>query len=460
MAKDSDPLAGVFETRDSGGLLAGLLAEENEFDRRMMWRLGSWGVGAVGAVVIAVMANQAQLGWRRDQIAAADLTRQTDRLQMLTRESQSEARRLASAIETLNTDRDRLYSRVTVLEQGLDSVTGAVAKQNTAPPQTPAAKPQETAAATAQPMPSPSPAAPNVAPVASTPAAGDKARADAAKEPAKELNKDQSKDQAKQQAAPPPQTAAAASLVPQFSTSPAGLPTMPLIASKSVMAPPDPSASKLAQPETADKSDKADKADKTEKSEKAETPKDDAASPTEVAATTAAAEPEAAESEPPAPAISVQQTRFAVDLGSANSIGGLRALWQGLIKSNPEIANLRPIIMIKESKTGAGMQLHLGAGPLVNAAAAAKICAGLIENERACETTVFDGQRLSMRGQDASPQQASPQAETLPPPAKPEKPQHRRSYSSKRAKREEPPPPPPVLRFLGLGGGRQRLGLW
>jgi hypothetical protein len=197
------------------------------------------------------------------------------------------------------------------------------------------------------------------------------------------------------------------------------------------MAPPDPAASKLVQPEKTDNAE----------TDKAEKPKAEAAPASEVAAAAPVAAPEAAESESPAPAITVQQTRFAVDLGGANSIGGLRALWQGLIKSNPELANLRPIIMIKESKTGAGMQLRLAAGPLVNAAAAAKICAGLTENERACETTVFDGQRLSMRRQEAAPQ-AAPQAETQPAGAKPEK-QHRRGYSSKRSKREEPPPPPP-----------------
>ena len=71
-----------------------------------------------------------------------------------------------------------------------------------------------------------------------------------------------------------------------------------------------------------------------------------------------------------------------------------------LSKSNPEIAALRPIIMIKEGNTGLGMQLRLGAGPLINAAAAAKLCAGLAENDRHCETTVFDGQRLSMRGSE------------------------------------------------------------
>src|SRR6185369_7251950 len=141
MAKDSDPLADAFGTKETGGLFSGLLAEESTFDRRMLWRLGCWGVAAVGAVVVAVMANQAQLGWRRDQVASADLTRQADRLQVLTKESQNEARRLAAAIETLNSDRDRLYSRVTVLEQGLDSVTGAIAKQTAAPPQ--AAKPQD-----------------------------------------------------------------------------------------------------------------------------------------------------------------------------------------------------------------------------------------------------------------------------------------------------------------------------
>ncbi|WFU21074.1 hypothetical protein QA649_23430 [Bradyrhizobium sp. CB1717] len=425
MAKDSDPLADAFGTKETGGLFSGLLAEESTFDRRMMWRLGSWGVAAVGAVVIAVMANQAQLGWRRDQMASADLARQADRLQLLTKDSQNEARRLAAAIETLNTDRDRLYSRVTVLEQGLDSVTGAIARQS--------AKPQDTPAPDAQ----PAAAAPSVGPVASVPAApSDKPRAtakDQAKEPAK--------DAAKEPANPSPQTAAAASLVSQAPATTSALPMLPLVPSKSIMAPPDPAASKLVQPETEKKPEPA-------------------PAPTEVAAAAPAKAPETAESE--APAIAVQQTRFAIDLGGANSIDGLRALWRGVTKSNPEVAALRPIIMIKEG--GNGMQLRLGAGPLINAAAAAKLCAGLSESSRHCETTVFDGQRLSMRGgsekgqdkgQEKSQdrvqennaektQDAAPQAETAPAPAPNAKPdKRRRSYSSKRSsKREEPAPAP------------------
>lgn len=425
MAKDSDPLADAFGTKETGGLFSGLLAEEGAFDRRTMWRLGSWGVAAAAAVVIAVMANQAQLGWRRDQAASADLTRQADRLQMLTKESQNEARRLAAAIETLNTDRDRLYSRVTVLEQGLDSVTGAIAKQAAVSPQL--AKPQDAAP----------PAAPSVAPVASTPAPGnEKPRIEAARD----AQKDAPKETLKEAASPPQQTAAAASLVHQPPVTNSTLPTIPLVPAKSLMAPPDPAASKLLQPEAAEKK----------------------AEPPAAAEIVAAAKPADA-SESDSPAIAVQQTRFAIDLGGANSVDGLRALWRGLAKSNPEIASLRPIIMIKEGTTGLGMQLRLGAGPLVNAAAAAKFCAGLAESGRPCETTVFDGQRLSLRSGPDKPQEktqdktqdrvpekgsetsqdAGPQAETAPAPsAKPEKQQRRRSYPSKRTKREDPAPAP------------------
>jgi hypothetical protein len=437
MAKDSDPLADAFGDKETGGLFSGLLAEESTFDRGMMWRLGSWGVAAVGAVVLAVFANQAQLGWRRDQVASADLARQADRLQMLTKESQNEARRLASAIETLNTDRDRLYSRVTVLEQGLDSATGAIAKQNAVLPQASAAKPQDAPGLVGPP-------APTIAPVASTPApASDKPRAEAAKESSKETTKETSKDAAKEPAGPPPQTAAAASLVQQSPMTTSALPMLPLVPSKSIMAPPDPAASKLVQPETTEKA--------------AEKKPEPAPAPTEVAAVPAKP-PEATESE--APAIAVQQTRFAIDLGGANSLDGLRALWRGVSKSNPEIAALRPIIMIKEGTTGLGMQLRLGAGPLINAAAAAKLCAGLAESDRHCETTVFDGQRLSLRGGSEKGQEKSqdrvleknsektqdsvPQAETAPAPAPTAKPdKHRRGYSSKRSsKREEPAPAP------------------
>jgi hypothetical protein len=98
--------------------------------------------------------------------------------------------------------------------------------------------------------------------------------------------------------------------------------------------------------------------------------------------------------------VAVQRTEFGVDVGGANSLGGLRALWRGLLKSNSALAPLRPVIAVKENRNGLGLQLRLIAGPISDAAAAAKICAVLTESERSCETTVFDGQRLAMKAEE------------------------------------------------------------
>ncbi len=159
LAKNSDHLAGGFEADNTGGVLSGLLAEEE--DRRVLWRIGSWGVGAIAAVILAVIANQQSFGWKRDLTASADLTRQAQQIQMAARETQNEARRLASAVDTLNGDRDRLYARVTTLEQGLDSVTGAIARQGAAvgAPPAPAISSKTAESKTAEPVPAPAVAA-------------------------------------------------------------------------------------------------------------------------------------------------------------------------------------------------------------------------------------------------------------------------------------------------------------
>jgi hypothetical protein len=428
MAKKSDHLAGTFGTENTGGVLSGLLAEENEFDRSSLWRIGSWGAGAVAAVVIAVMANQTSLGMRRDHLAAADLTRQAQQLQALTRESQNETRRLASAIDTLNNDRDRLYSRVTVLEQGLDSVTGAIARQNsaTAPTQDAAAKPSTDASSPTQPV------APAVAPVTSTvaPATTVLAKSDPAPKPDPAPKMGRPRTDAK----PIEQSPAIASPAPPAPTAPAATPptpATPLMAAKSMLAPPDPGAQKLIEPEKP----------VVAKAEDSPAPN--------AMASAAQTQPEASDSASLQAA--VQRTEFAVDIGSANSIGGLRALWRGLTKSNPELVELHPIIMVKESATGLGMQLRLAAGPLTDAAAAATICAALIESQRTCETTVFDGQRLAMKA-DEPP---LPAVKPVPPQ---QQQSHRRNYYPKRAKQDDSPakPEPSTLsRWFGRDASKQ-----
>jgi hypothetical protein len=440
MARDRDHLAGSLENENTGGILTGFLADEDDFDRRSLWRLGSWGAVSVGAIIVAVLANQSSIGSRRDQVAAADLVRQSQQIQTVAKESQNETRRLASAIDTLSGDRDRLYSRVTVLEQGLDSVTGAIARQNSAaasPPAVPVASATTEPQTVAQnPLPAPviSPAATTVAAVAEKP------RADTP--------------------APLPAPVTIAPVGQAASTPPPAVTpvtTPPLMASKSLMGPPDSAAAKLIEPDQPAKTSPA-----TEM----------------VAAAPPADQPEADASEAaPAKVAAIQRTEFGVDVGGANSVGGLRALWRGLLKSrsNAALTTLRPIMVIKEGSNGLGMQLRLVAGPLGDAAAAAKICAGLIENERPCQTTVFDGQRLAMKGDEPAatatkPDMAKP-ASVKPDLAKPDagnpdagkpdaakpvaaKPAAHRRFPPKRAVSEEPAKKPESTTFSSLFGRR------
>src|ERR1700738_4043996 len=72
MARDSRNLSDSFEGENTGGFISGLLAEEDELDRRALWRLGSWAVATVGAIIVAMLARQTSIGQRRAQIASAE----------------------------------------------------------------------------------------------------------------------------------------------------------------------------------------------------------------------------------------------------------------------------------------------------------------------------------------------------------------------------------------------------
>src|SRR3954470_16698245 len=357
MARDPDRLA----TSTDSTSMSGFLADEDVFDRGALWRLGSWGVAAVCAVLLAVYASQFWMSLRREQVAAVDLAQQAQQITSLAREIQNENRRLASAVDTLNGDRDRLYSRVTVLEQGLGSITEAIARQSLAAPALQAAdvpvmamtEAQPAAALSATPAPALSPA---VTAVAKTP-----------EKPTVET-------------AAPEQALAVSPAAQKTSRMAALAPSPPLVTAKSIMAPPDAAAAKLIEPDKAAKATSA-------------TP-----NPDMVASAPAVENVEPDASAATAPKLAVQRTEFGVDVGGANSLPGLRALWLGLLKSrsNAALTTLRPMIVVREGSNGLGMQLRLVAGPLNDAAAAAKICAGMIENKRPCQTAVFEGLRLAM----------------------------------------------------------------
>jgi hypothetical protein len=184
-----------------------------------------------------------------------------------------------------------------------------------------------------------------------------------------------------------------------------------------MMAPPDPAAAKLIEPE--------------------QPPQIITAAPVPEVVASAPAAPEPASSKASSE-IAVQRTEFGVDLGAANSIDGLRALWRGLLKSSAALTTLRPVIVVKELSNGPGMQLRLVAGPLSDAAAAAKICAALIESKRSCETSVFDGQRLAIKSADSAPSARPP----------------RKRSSAKRVSNEEPPPKPKSSALSSMFGTR------
>jgi hypothetical protein len=411
MARNRDDLADSLNTEASRGLF-GLVAEDEDLDRRALWRLGSWAVGSIAALVLAILVSQSSIQGRQDQQVAADLARQSQQIQRLTKEAQAEVTRLGAAIETLNGDRDRLFSRVTVVEQNLESVTGSIARQAAAfKPQTPsvptatsepppAASPAQPGAKPATPpatvpaeiieglqkssrdalprSPPTAPAGPTAAPIA-VPSVAAPAAVPAAALPPVEAS--------------PARTMAEAPPKPLVEQSPApAKPAAQVLISKSMLAPPDPAAGKLLEPPPQSAAAAPQAADGPAASAPGAPPVP-APAPAALPVVASTAEPETPPVAPP-PAIPARRSEFGIDLGGANSLDGLRTIWLRLTKTNKTLGALHPIVVVKER--GSGMQLRLVAGPINDAATAAKLCAGMAAADYFCETTLYDGQRLSM----------------------------------------------------------------
>jgi hypothetical protein len=402
MAKKDDQPSIKVEPRPTNGKRNGILAEEKHLDRRGLLRLGTWGLVAVGAVTVAVFANESSMKLQRNEAAAVELARQSQQIQGLVKENKNETRRLASAIDTLNGDRDRLFARITVLEEGLDSVTGSIGRQSSskttpqspalpataaavlAPPPSPMPAPSSSPPVAENPAPTPAPTA-EVAPVASTaptPPVPEKPVVEA--KPAEQHPAKMAATEKTPSAAQPVASSAPPSLQPTSTAAPA-----PLKESKSMIGPPESAAQKPIKPLLAP-------------AKTAAAPAPQAPAPQLLALAATEEKPKKAPEpvESASAEIAVKRTQFGVDLGGANSVPGLRALWRGLLKTraSASLTTLQPIIVIRESTNGLGMQLRLVAGPFDDAAAAAKMCAGL--GERACETTVYDGQRLTLKPGD------------------------------------------------------------
>jgi hypothetical protein len=103
----------------------------------------------------------------------------------------------------------------------------------------------------------------------------------------------------------------------------------------------------------------------------------------------------AAPVEPSSSAKDETKPEFGIDLGRANTVEGLRQLWNAMkSRHGGALEGLRPILSVREIARS-GVELRLVVGPLSNAAAAARLCASL--PGVTCHPTVFDGQRLASR---------------------------------------------------------------
>ncbi|MEO6947095.1 MAG: hypothetical protein ABI146_04625 [Nitrobacter sp.] len=462
MAKKQEDLAESLLADENGGWLTGFLVDE-EFNRRTLWRLGSWGIGSVGAVIVAILAYHTGAGLRHEQIAA-DLTRQSQQLQSIAKADENETRRLTSAIATLNGDRDRLFARVTVLEQGLDAVTGSINRNDVAQNEPQKASPPIDVALSLPPslFSEPNIALPSEAGMARSLASSVSTlptirpdlpkKSETSKTSVSKAAESSTGAHPSPAIAPVASAAAAETVVakisapkqssPEFSPasaqvaspatdSSAGTPTSgtPLVASKPATVVQDQPAKSGEPNETG-----------AITSVRSEPAKDKEAQKSKDAQIIVASIPDAEPAPAPPDDIPVAHTDFGVDLGSASSIKNLRVLWRKLLKSDArELASLHPIIALKERSNGFGMQLRLVAGPLADAAAAAKICAVLSENGRDCRTAVFDGQRLALK-QNAD-ESGTAAAE------KKQRPSHassRHRHSRRAVRAEEPAPPPPA----------------
>lgn len=402
----------------------GVFAEVEDLDQRALWRLGSWAVSAIGALVLAILVSQSSVLDQQGQVVSADLTRQAQQIQRLTKDAQTELSRLGAAIDTLNGDRDRLFTRVTVLEQNLESVTGSIVRGAAAFPTQPA------------PGAAASPSQPALKKTAResagrSPQEGDKA-APTAPATTEAPQPSQTADPA-----PPPRPEAEANApkpAPLAAIPAAEQPASPskpeVVISRSMLGPPDPAAGKLfdALPAAADSSPANELTPQpAARASLVSAPR--SLMPPAIVSTTQ--ETEAAPAPPKPPSVPVPRTEFGIDLGGASSFDSLRTIWLRLIKSHKTLSALTPIVTLKERSNGA--QLRLIAGPITDAATAAKLCAGLTAADQFCETAMYDGQRLSLK----SPKPAAPPA------AQATKKRTSARFTPTEPEPAEPAPPPP-----------------
>jgi hypothetical protein len=98
----------------------------------------------------------------------------------------------------------------------------------------------------------------------------------------------------------------------------------------------------------------------------------------------------------PAPPTTPSRSEFGIDLGASTTVEGLRVLWTNAkSRYGGLLEGLRPVMLVRDHARPGGVELRLIAGPVTNAAAAARLCNSMIG--AVCQPAVYEGQRLALR---------------------------------------------------------------
>jgi hypothetical protein len=91
------------------------------------------------------------------------------------------------------------------------------------------------------------------------------------------------------------------------------------------------------------------------------------------------------------------QPAVGADVGGATNFDGLRTLWNSTRKANAaSIEGLHPLVAVRETARGRGVELRLIVGPLADPDTAGQFCAALATAKRPCRIVAFEGQELAL----------------------------------------------------------------
>lgn len=308
---------------------------------RPLWRLFGWGSAVCIALAAVALTSQTEAGSKRLQLALSYGSEPVHVVAVIPPRAsgataEAETMRLAAQLRDLATDREQLKARIAMLERNLEDMTGSIKLQS-----------EQLAAA----------------------------RAAAVNTPQLEL------------CAPATTPAFLAPATPPASALPVVIPpAMPLGSVLPTLAPLAMPALKVTAapwPATKPEAEKP-----AEQSNAADSENDPARLPPVRVATAPANEPAA---EPPEP----EKDEFGIDLGGASSLEILRIHWATLKASyGPLLVGLHPVAT-QHPRRPTGVTYRLVAGPLPDAAEAARLCARFPVLRTGCHPAKFIGAQLA-----------------------------------------------------------------